>query len=404
MNLFLLSLLGVAQAQVLLSTHGVPSVPVGGKFSVTAVLAGVSCEIDDVWSTLEFDGASASGTCDGNTCEYTLDSATGSDFTVGHADSEQQLIFKVSEAVTSTFSTVSGSATVSTTLFTVYLDFNQEVRAGRTGDITATNSQGEEVALTSLLYDPTRWSMKLKAEDLASVTIDIAAGAAVSMISGEPCSANSYTVVVATSAVDCVLTDWTEWSPCPVTCLSATGSGFDLDGTQDRARGVLREASGDGAPCSGDLFETQQCDGVSRCLVGSLGSKPLSGEFLGMCSGPASGDNKCTASIGGFTERNLCACDNGCVARGDCCQAFFGNNCCPEGDCVDNNSDMVYTGNFPLQCTVDKCFNGSPITNTAPNTHNGAATDSYWCFCDVQCVVDNACCGGDDARAAACSN
>lgn len=64
---------------------------------------------------------------------------------------------------------------------------------------------------------------------------------------------------VAVTAVDCVLTDWTLWPPCPVTC----GKG-----QYQRARHVLTPSTSGGHACEGHLTEMAPCSATD--CVGDL--------------------------------------------------------------------------------------------------------------------------------------
>eukprot|EP01053_Blabericola_migrator_P003450 Blabericola_migrator_1__3449@NODE_2017_length_3414_cov_95_709292_g165_i1_p1_GENE_NODE_2017_length_3414_cov_95_709292_g165_i1NODE_2017_length_3414_cov_95_709292_g165_i1_p1_ORF_typecomplete_len1088_score114_58TSP_1/PF00090_19/7_4e08TSP_1/PF00090_19/1_3e11TSP_1/PF00090_19/4_8e10TSP_1/PF00090_19/2_6e08TSP_1/PF00090_19/3_5e09TSP_1/PF00090_19/8e09TSP_1/PF00090_19/91TSP_1/PF00090_19/3_8e10TSP_1/PF00090_19/5_3e07TSP_1/PF00090_19/8_4e11TSP_1/PF00090_19/8_3e09TSP_1/PF00090_19/1_6e11TSP_1/PF00090_19/1_8e11 len=58
--------------------------------------------------------------------------------------------------------------------------------------------------------------------------------------------------------VDCLLSDWTEWTVCDVSCDNQQGQRM-------RMRSVIKEASMGGAECAGDLVETATCHGDTPC-------------------------------------------------------------------------------------------------------------------------------------------
>ncbi|CAE7555101.1 Hmcn1 [Symbiodinium pilosum] len=68
---------------------------------------------------------------------------------------------------------------------------------------------------------------------------------------GEPCQGNISETMTCNEQmcpVDCVMTDWTDWSPCDPFC----------NGTQKRERNILKHAAYGGTPC-GPTLEDQRC-------------------------------------------------------------------------------------------------------------------------------------------------
>jgi hypothetical protein len=50
--------------------------------------------------------------------------------------------------------------------------------------------------------------------------------------------------------VDCILSEWSDWSPCSVSC------GI---GRQEKIREIMREAQNGGLPCPTKLFKRRRC-------------------------------------------------------------------------------------------------------------------------------------------------
>merc|ERR1719460_2504647 len=57
-------------------------------------------------------------------------------------------------------------------------------------------------------------------------------------------------------AIDCLLTDWSDWSPCAVTCGAAQIM---------RSRSVKIEPMNDGKACDSVLNQTENCHGLPKC-------------------------------------------------------------------------------------------------------------------------------------------
>ena len=63
-------------------------------------------------------------------------------------------------------------------------------------------------------------------------------------------------VIFSSTAVDCILSDWSEWSECSVTCGDV--------GIKSRTRQVVQLPQNTGAEC-GPKVERTFCDGLPPC-------------------------------------------------------------------------------------------------------------------------------------------
>lgn len=93
--------------------------------------------------------------------------------------------------------------------------------------------------------------------------------------------------------VDCMVTPWSEWSECSLTC-----RGEGIDGKQMRSRMIKVPSANGGTPCPDDLSEAQPCygaDTLPRCAVGW----PLSGGRGADCMmSPWSDWSECSSQCG----------------------------------------------------------------------------------------------------------
>ncbi|KAM6080416.1 thrombospondin type-1 domain-containing protein 7B isoform 5-T5 [Theristicus caerulescens] len=58
---------------------------------------------------------------------------------------------------------------------------------------------------------------------------------------------------------DCHLTEWSEWSPCELTCIN--GRSFETTGHQSRSRAFIVQSPENQEGCSGQAMETRPCSG-----------------------------------------------------------------------------------------------------------------------------------------------
>ena len=102
----------------------------------------------------------------------------------------------------------------------------------------------------------------------------------------QPCNTDACPVgtISQTAKTDCVLTDWSQWSPCTKTC----GGGI-----MRRSRAIIKQASNGGEPCPTILYEEAICNAL-----------PCGTELqVSDCQMSAWSDwSECTKSCGGGTK------------------------------------------------------------------------------------------------------
>merc|ERR1712137_592376 len=223
-------------------------------------------------------------------------------------------------------------------------------------------------------------------------------------------------------ATPCTVGDWNEWSDCSPNCYGRFTPTFEIiEPKKMRSRQVnnpdMQDCGGGQQIPSGTQTEEILCtkcndigynctdnnpatdpEIIDICLDGS---RPFSGEYLGECMG---GGQTCGSATNprrlpdGTIQQNIeasgCSCDPVCETTGDCCQAYWRNNC--HGSGPPPNPNWLFspagTRGFPIVC--DRTGPPNQCISNIPQFDPQAG--SYFCWCDAQCVADSSCCNGND--------
>lgn len=179
--------------------------------------------------------------------------------------------------------------------------------------------------------------------------------------------------------VDCVLSSWSNWGECDVTC----GGG-----TQTRTRSVVTEDAHGGLSCDDSTIDSQACNLESCCTPD--------------CNNKICGGNGCDGFCGNTPDGE---CANGTCNEGSCvCDSVSFN--------LDNGYCATCTSQF-ITCEADYelvgCGNGEPgecfsdtkidmlktplVSDTAAkvrvSTRNNVAGTQFKISCGVDCVLDS---------------
>jgi len=407
--LFLLAAL-VAQAQSAALISGDVAAKIGRGYSLQFTSS--DCSAAPTLGDFQLLGATAAAVvCIGEqqsySCLFTLSSTPQPQFTIKHTDSNMLTV-----DVEPNLSGVFTSAVIDGDNVNIRYRTNMPSSKGPGGFAVAgakiLSIKQVETDLFEIVV-PFKGEAAFQVIAQEAVAVDPTTGAIVAAISGSVQVGDSLPVTLPPSnqpapspdGAVCAVSAWSAWSSCNAACGVNDPTTFAVvAGTRSRTRTIT--AAGAGCPA---LSESENCSGEAAVRCPGVASLPASGEYLGMCAGDASAaSTKCVATrresplSAATAEEGGCACDQGCINRGDCCQAFFLNNCCTEGNCAALYPEKIYTrGTFPLTCTVGDCF-----SEVAVEEAMAGPKSSYFCYCDEQCTFDSLCCGGIEARDNVC--
>lgn len=200
----------------------------------------------------------------------------------------------------------------------------------------------------------------------------------------------------------CSLGPWSQWGSCSDCQSFGPPPMYEPSAGQVsvRTRPIIRP----GSPCE-HTIEERPCSGSSGGSTGLLchnGARPRSGESFYECASRDLIDpDKCipsyprTSNPGEVYEKSNCACDQACVDRGDCCMAFYNNNCCTGSNCqvpyVPADGNPMWTA----FCDRAECGSSDPVIKYPD-------FPSYYCYCDDSCLADHTCCSGDEMYQVSC--
>lgn len=260
-----------------------------------------------------------------------------------------------------------------------YIVDNQLVHPTGTFDFSITPTGTEEVDIISVNYISSGFEATIQGADGVEVEIVLAANSMENNLERGNQELRTTMLIHDPESPDCVVGGWSAFGACSGTCVSVNAKFEKTSPTRRRTRDIILAPLVGGSSCP-NLVEEEIC--AAPLCVTDFGGRPFAGESL---------QDDCQTC--GGRSRAGCSCSPDCIEKGDCCQAFFYNNCCEGGDCVARYDEYIYKGTFPLTCPQNMCG-----TSEMPSP----AGSTYICFCDLQGVSDNTFCGGRAGINAGC--